>query len=104
MCERTGGACFCGVIEECEMTETSIVRETLAVVKGARRGRTVVGRTLSSWIRGVQGTMIQTRELVEMRRGAGQLKQREVLENRNDIAGDEGDGDVDLHDNKLSRC
>jgi hypothetical protein len=48
--------------------------------------------------------MIQTGEPVEMRRGAGQLKRREVLENRNDVAGDEGEGDVDFHDNKLSRC
>ena len=33
----------------------------------------------------------------------GQLKWRKALENSDDIAGNEGDGDVDFHDNKLSR-
>ena len=39
-----------------------------------------------------------------MRRAVGQLKCLEALENSDDIAGDEGDGDIDFHDNKLSRC
>ena len=42
---------------------------------------------------------MQTRELVEMRREIGQLK-REALENSDDIAGDESDGDVDFGDSK----
>ena len=46
---------------------------------------------------------MQTRELMEMRSEIGQLK-REALENSDDIAGDERDGDVDFSDNKLSRC